>query len=133
MSLTLSICAQILFDFICYPGYKISPTFLCPVHLYNHLYPAFGIFIRSLSVFLCPKTMYHSFPFVSYMAPGFPKLFFTYAGKQDKRFDSIDGVEVRRVPEEQESKWLKSFGTFDGGGELMSTAWDKMDNVFAVR
>ena len=67
------------------------------------------------------------------MAPGFPKLFFTYAGKQDKRFDSIDGVEVRRVPEEQESKWLKSFGTFDRGGELMSTAWDKMDHVFPVQ
>ena len=61
------------------------------------------------------------------------RVFSTDAGKPQDHFDSIDGVEVRVVPQEQDSKWLHSFGTFDGGGELMHTAWQKMNHVFAIR
>ena len=56
-----------------------------------------------------------------------------YLGKNLDRFDSVEGVEVRRVPVIQGSQFLHSFGTIDGGGELMRVAWPQMKHVFAVR
>ena len=55
------------------------------------------------------------------------------AGKNNDRFDSIEGVEVRQVPTVQGSRFLHTFGTVDGGGELMRVAWPQMEHVFAVR
>ena len=60
-------------------------------------------------------------------------VFYIYTGKNQDRFDSIEGVEVRQVPTAQGSSFLHTFGTVDGGGELMRVAWPQMEHVFAVR
>ena len=132
LSLTPSVCAQLLlFYFIRYPGYHLL-IFLHPAHIFIHIYPAFGTFIWLFS-YSSPKIHASFIPIcILYSSQISLFVFSTVAGKQDKHFDSIDRVEVRRVPQEQESKWLKSFGTFDRGGELMSIAWHKIDHIFAV-
>ena len=42
-------------------------------------------------------------------------------------------MEVRKIPRDEESKWLLSYGTFDAGGELMRAAWSKLSHVFSVQ
>ena len=46
-----------------------------------------------------------------------------------------DGLEVRIAPDPSTTdlQWLKTFGTYDGGGELMTEAWEKMQHIFAIR
>ena len=46
---------------------------------------------------------------------------------------SLSSMLVLLLSELAFSKWLHSFGTFDGGGELMHTAWQKINHVFAIR
>ena len=53
-------------------------------------------------------------------------------GKKHDYFDSFEGVEVRQVPTVQGSRFLHTFGTVDGGGELMCVAWPQMEHIFAV-
>ena len=45
----------------------------------------------------------------------------------------INGVEVRRIPKPRTTNWLQTYGTLDGGGELMRLAWTSMNHVFAMR
>ena len=42
-------------------------------------------------------------------------------------------MEVRKIPRDEASKWLLSYGTFDAGGELMHAAWSKLSHVFSVQ
>ena len=37
------------------------------------------------------------------------------------------------APEEETLSWLSIYGTYDGGGELMTEAWTKLKHVFAIR
>ena len=60
-------------------------------------------------------------------------VFCIFTGKNHDCFDSIEGVEVRQVPTVQGSRFLHTFGTVDGGGELMRVAWLQMEHVFAVQ
>ena len=41
-------------------------------------------------------------------------------------------MEVRQIPKQLKT-WLKTYGTLDGAGELMSEAWPSMQHIFAVR
>jgi len=45
----------------------------------------------------------------------------------------VNGVEVRRIPKPSTTSWLHTYGTLDGGGELMRLAWTSMQHVFAMR
>jgi len=57
----------------------------------------------------------------------------TMTGKlSDSVFDSIEEVNVRKVAP-QASEWLRSYGTFDGGGELMTKAWLGLEHRLAIR
>ena len=60
-------------------------------------------------------------------------VFYIYIGKNHDYFDSIEGVEARQVPAVRGSRFLHTFGTVDGGGELMRVALHQLEHVFAVR
>ena len=88
--------------------------------------------VGSLQCFACSYVLLRFVPTL-YVFIWVYFVFGIYLGKNLDRFDSVEGVEVRRVPVIQGSQFLHSFGTIDGGGELMRVAWPQMKHVFAVR
>ena len=82
-------------------------------------------------IFACPHVLLRFAPTL-YVFVLVYFVFGIYLGKNLDRFDSVEGVEVRQVPEIIGSQFLHSFGTVDGGGELMRAAWPQMKHVFAV-
>ena len=59
------------------------------------------------------------------------------AGKQENCIhDHTESMDVRFAPEGVESSfspWLKSYGTYNCGAEMMTSAWKNMEHVFAIR
>ena len=45
----------------------------------------------------------------------------------------VDKIHVRYTPDGDSNSWISTFGTYDGGGELMTRAWPKLHHVFAIR
>ena len=88
--------------------------------------------VGSLQCFACSYVLQRFAPTL-YVFVWVYFVFGIYLGKNLDRFDSVEGVEVRRVPEIQGSQFLHSSGTIDGGGELMRVAWPQMKHVFVGR
>ena len=75
-------------------------------------------------------------PFVSMPPPDTMDI----AGKENhirnhtENMDAIDGMNVRFVPSQpSNSFWLKTYGTYDCGAELMTSAWENLEHVFSIR
>ena len=59
------------------------------------------------------------------------------AGKQENCiYDHTESMDVRFAPQGTESfstPWLKSYGTYNCGAEMMTSAWKRMEHVFAIQ
>ena len=58
----------------------------------------------------------------------------TSTGKQSSSCQCLSTEELSvRIVAPQASSWLQSYGTFDGGGELMTRAWQGLEHRLAIR
>ena len=59
------------------------------------------------------------------------------AGKQENCIhDNTKNIDVRFAPQGIESSfspWLKSYGTYNCGAEMMTSAWKNMEHVFLIQ
>ena len=56
----------------------------------------------------------------------------TSTGKQNSCQCQLTEELSVRIVAPQASSWLQSYGTFDGGGELMTRAWQGLEHRLAI-